>query len=341
MANPGYNNASDALRNMRRFLNGRGVNYRRALITGPADATTTVYPPGLGAHDEIISVLRYVTGGAITELNYETAGAVAVQATKTLQADLIVVAQSEYPGSKGNSLRIETLGGASKSLAVTVTGFLVSVQLATDSGSAITSTYGEVAAAIEAHPEARRMLDVKFDLAATAAEVVDGADAAGNLTGGVDAEPENVVKVVTAAVQASLTLQADIIFTASGEYVGTKGNGATGGLRLETLGGASKSLAVTVTGRLISIQLATDSGSAITSTYGEVAAAIEAHPEARRMVDVKFDAAATAAEVVDGADAAADFASGADEKAGIQVGKIDAVDASMDTLVVDYLTKVH
>lgn len=65
-------------------------------------------------------------------------------------------------GTWGNSIQVEYLdpGGANQALAITVSGFLISVSLATNGSSVITSTAALVSTAIAANADANRLVDV-------------------------------------------------------------------------------------------------------------------------------------------------------------------------------------
>lgn len=348
------NTGGHAFARMRRFLQGSGVEYRRtANLTGSNAVAITV--PGMKSQDELISVLHLVASPitSIDELCTETRQA-AVQASVSpaqAGADNLVkwtANTPSYEGAKGNSLSIEQLnGGASKPLTVSVISgsggakTKVSIQLATDSGSTATSTANQVIDAVAGDPVASQLMQGQStEGTGDGLAVVYGAT---SLTGGTDINPANVNKVVTAPVQASATPTQgggnnDILWVAmSPNYIGTKGNS----LSVELLnGGASKTLAVDVingTGgqeTKVSVTLATDSGSTITSTANDVIDAVARHPQAKEMVEGRATEGTGDGLAV--AVAATSLTSGADETVAIL---ITSPDTTGNKVMVDYLSR--
>lgn len=96
-------------------------------------------------------------------------------------------AQDAYTGTAGNSITITLANnGASKPLQVTVSGKNITVQLATDAGSAITSTAAQVIAAINNDHAASSLVVAANESTSNGTGVV-AAVAQTNLAGGTDA----------------------------------------------------------------------------------------------------------------------------------------------------------
>lgn len=344
-----FNSASRAFRNYRRYLQGHGVNYRRAIITG-ANPSSSLAVPGMGPRDELISVLRYVglvAGGAafsdVEEIHTETE-ADAVQAfleTNLAGAnnDLRFIAQSAYDGAKGNSIRVKYLDPAlaSAALSVSVSGFDVTVSLATDGALAITTTAEEIIDAVAAHSPARQLVDVKRKAGNDGSGVVI-ALVITNLSGGVDADPDNVTVNEVAPVQAFITASAGqganavAKYIAQSPFVGTLGNNIT----VEYLDPAANNavLSISVSAKAITVHLATGAGGAITSTANEILDAIAASDAARALVDGDIPSG-TGNDAV--AAALYTLASGADAKVTITIAS--PADSSDDRLQVDWLSR--
>lgn len=354
------NNGGHAFRRMRRYLQGRGVEYRRAANVTGAAASTNIPVAGMKSGDELISVTLWSGAAAFVtqeELLTET-GTAAVQASVTpAQANpdnLVkwVAMTPNWTGVKGNDLQIEILNnGNSKPLVVDVIAGTagaetkVSIQAATDGSGTILSTANQVIDAVAAHPQAKEMMEGQSAEGTGDGAVV--AYSAASFTGGVDAQPANVIKVVTAPVQASFTTSLtgsnnDIVWVAqSPNFIGTLGNA----LKIEYLdpAAANKSLAVSVKPAsgtlnppvLVSVSLATDGSSTIISTAQQIADAVAAHPQAKEMMigkttDGTGDGAVTAMSVQS-------LASGADEVVNIKTATQTNVNAG-DRLMVDWLT---
>lgn len=87
-------------------------------------------------------------------------------------------------GPWGNNIEVAYIvSGASTPLSVVVAGFLITVNVATTSGSAAASTASEILAAIEASPDAAALVEVELKSGDTGAGVVAAFSAAA-LTGG-------------------------------------------------------------------------------------------------------------------------------------------------------------
>lgn len=96
-----------------------------------------------------------------------------------------VTLTAKKEGYSGNNISIAFInpGAADKDLEVVVDGLDITVNLATDSGSGIESTAAEVKAAIDAHPDASKLVDV--DVQGDGSDEVE-ANAKENLVGGYD-----------------------------------------------------------------------------------------------------------------------------------------------------------
>lgn len=346
------NSGGHAFKRFRRYLQGSGVEYRRSMNLTGAGVSTPIPVAGLKSQDELLGVQHLIASPitSIDELLTETATP-AVQAFITpAQAggnnDIKWLAQPAFEGSKGNNLSIEYLnGGASKALSVDVINGAggqetkVSVVLATDAGSVITSTANQVIDAVAAHPQAASMM---FGEATEGTgDGLSVAVAATSLSGGVDAYPANVIKVVTAAVQASITpVQAggnnDILWVAMSSYPGTKGNA----LSIEYLtGGNNKVLGVDVINGAggqetkVSVQLATDGAGVGTTTANQVIDAVAGHPQAAGMMDGR--ASEGTGDGLSVAVAATSLATGADESVAVQT----PTNTTGNKVVVEWLTR--
>jgi len=99
--------------------------------------------------------------------------------------DLVWTAIGQFQGVLGNSISIAYVdpSGASHALPVTVTGNAISVSLATDTSSAITSTAAQVEAAVEAHAVAGLMVSAANSVSDSGAGVVTALSAT-HLSGG-------------------------------------------------------------------------------------------------------------------------------------------------------------
>lgn len=295
-----YNQSAQAFRNMRRFLQGKGVNYRRNAPIAGAGAGVNITVPGLGPLDDLVSVLMYtVSAGNITDVTelMTLVDQVAVQASFTTALagannDTVWNADSEYPGSKGNAIQFEYIHTMSPNLPllITVVDKKVNVRLATSGASAIITTANDIIAAVEAHPEARRLVHLERDAGNDGTGVVIVL-ATQTLAGGTDADPPNTKMVVIPGSQAFLTTALagannDLTYNAQSAYPGTKGHAIT----IEYVHTMSPNLPLqvsVVSGTKIKVRLATNGASAIITTANDIIAAIEAHYDARQLVHVE------------------------------------------------------
>lgn len=115
-----------------------------------------------------------------------TPGIAAALTTALTGANNDLVFTSTGVGAGGNSKTIAYINaGASKPLVVSVSGDAISIQLATNSGSVITSTASAILAAVNADPTASAFVIASLAPANTGAGVVTAMSVT-NLTGGVD-----------------------------------------------------------------------------------------------------------------------------------------------------------
>lgn len=128
-------------------------------IEGQAGTWTGVtFPVGYVIRGKITAIT--MTSGSCTVKNAEPQFATLSTSLAGANNDLDFIARD--PGGKGNGITVAYVdpGAASQALSVTVAGSAITVNLATNGGSAITSTAAEVAAAILANFNAQRLVNV-------------------------------------------------------------------------------------------------------------------------------------------------------------------------------------
>ncbi len=136
----------------------------------PKDPSSNALPMVTLEHTEIHAERYYSVAVGFTVDDTDT-GAIQLtvpdetKATKTItstgtKSDVTLTAKR--PGSYGNDISVEFIApaGADEDLEVVVTNRKITVNLATDALSAIESTAAEVKAAIDAHAEAKLLVDV-------------------------------------------------------------------------------------------------------------------------------------------------------------------------------------
>ena len=117
----------------------------------------------------------------------QLAATAATAATKTIagasspNGDVLLTATAAIAGPPGNGITIATLGGTSQSLAVSVVGLAITVQLATDGGGLVTTTGSALRTAINGNTQAAAL--VTASLPGTGA-TISAAHSVANLTGG-------------------------------------------------------------------------------------------------------------------------------------------------------------
>lgn len=118
--------------------------------------TGFAWPVGAVIRGKITAIT--LASGTIEVKNAEQQFATLTTSLAGTNNDLVFTARD--PGSKGNGITVAYVdpGAASQSLAVTVSGSAISVSLATNAGSAITSTAAQVKTAIEALFNADRLV---------------------------------------------------------------------------------------------------------------------------------------------------------------------------------------
>ena len=254
-------------------------------------------------------------------------------------------------GPDGNAIAVALVdpGAASQSLSVAVAGTAITVTLATDTASAVTTTADELVAALSGDTEAGALVvaaladgsDGTGVVAAAAATALAGggppnlrltriAIGSGRGPGGaaddgriaLRAERDSAaVAGQTSARSASAVLggedNAAVMITAAAS--GSDGNAIT--VALVDPGAASQSLSVAVAGTAITVTLATDTASAVTTTADELVAALSGDTEAGALV---------VAALADGSDGTGVVAAAAATAlAGGRAGTLVAVRASV------------
>jgi hypothetical protein len=123
---------------------------RKFTVVNGAGDGVDIPVAGISAQDTLASVVRLVNG-------IETRASVATGQEVNNNA---VRWTSKVPGEAGNLIGVvlKDPGAASQALAVSVSGSVVTVSLATDAGAAITSTAAEVIAAVNGDPTASALL---------------------------------------------------------------------------------------------------------------------------------------------------------------------------------------
>lgn len=280
---------TDNFRKERRRLQGGGVNLRQTIVTAGAfdvyEDATTIPVPALKAEDTLISVLDLTD---LTDIGDDVVRALAAELTTSLTGannDLVYTARKA--GEAGNDIYVEYVdpGTADAVLSVAVSNevilgalrALITVNLATDGSSVITSTAAEVRAAVlqqadaPGHPLAADLVDVENAPANDGSGVVT-AMAASALTGGANDSQRNG----TAATVTIFTLDKQIVWTA--RKPGAAGNNID--IEYVDPGTANAELSVEVTrdadGSVhIVVNLATDGSSVITTTAADAQDAVE------------------------------------------------------------------
>jgi len=172
---------------------------------------------------------------------------------------------SDVAGDVGNrySIALVDPGAISQSLTVTLAGYNITANLATDGDGDITTTIAQLVTAV--NNAAGSVVT-----ASGAATDVVSATARTNLAGGV-----------TEGVAADLSLQG---IDLEALEVGTPGNEIS--LALVDPAGNNQVLAISVVGKAITARLATGAGGAITSTPALIIAALELNAAVTALVDV-------------------------------------------------------
>lgn len=134
---------------------------------------------------------RFAPRGTWIQVRIETqfvaAAATLTTALTGANNDLVFTAVTKGPRGNDITVRYVDPGAASAALSVSVSGSAITVNLATNAGSAITSTAAQVKAAIDAKAEAAALVTVANAAANDGSGVVT-ALAATNLAGGVGAD---------------------------------------------------------------------------------------------------------------------------------------------------------
>ena len=195
--------------------------------------------------------------------------------------DLAFTALAE--GADGEAVTVEYVdpGAASQPLSVSVAGQAITVNLATDATGAVTSTAAQVMAAINADAQASALVQVSL---------APGSDGDGVVSA---MGPQNLGRGASAAVftsnLASLTTglagaNNDLNFSARASYPDGEA------IRVAYLdpGAINQALSVSVSGREITVHLATDATGAVTSTAAQVLAAVNADAQASSLVQASL-----------------------------------------------------
>jgi len=333
---PFTNSGSFALRKLRRDLQGKGVNFRKTTdITGAAPNTPIVVP-GLGVSDELVSVLLLISGVFPTQYRelLSMTPAVAVQASVLDSGGasrLKFIAQSAYPGSKGNGITVAYVTGAT-TINVVVTGTAITVNFVSG------NTVNDVLNILKITPAAMALVDVDLAQGTGADTVVVMIPAQGTLAGGVDADVPNVTIVETPAVQATLipagqAAQSQLKFIAQSVYPGTKGNAITVNY---VVAAGNNPLTIVVSGTAITVNMATAAG-VDTSIATDVLAALKINSAAMALVDVDIPSGDGSGLFVSSGGAMA-LTGGLDPAAAIQTPTVTNTNA-LDRLIVEFLSR--
>jgi len=213
---------------------------------------------------DVATITASDAGSAALTLN--PTGASATVNIDPTGADNALDFTADTAGVDGNAINVTYVDPASASaaLSVDVQGKDIVVNLATDAGSLITSTAGDILSAVNAHGVAGTLVTVT---------------APGATTG-----------VVTAIAQTFLTNRnTSLTFTA--KEIGTEGNEIS--IEYSDPVAASSPISVTVIAAAIEVSLETDSGSAIISTAQDVKDEIEATSAADDLVTVTANGTVT------------------------------------------------
>jgi hypothetical protein len=186
-----------------------------------------------------------------------------------------VLYTANVAGSPGNDLSVQYVdpGAASQALSVSVVDKAIVVRLATNAGSAITSTAAEVLAAVNAHWLAGHLVTAVVGDGAGAGVVT--AMAHTHLAGGADMDATHAALSTNLAGDNN-----DVVWTAV--VGGAAGNNTT--IAYVDPAGNNQPLGVVVAGTAITVNLATDGAGAITSTADDIKDEVAATPAAAALV---------------------------------------------------------
>ncbi len=157
-----------------------------------------------GANNDMVYTSKLTgTAGDAISIEYVDPGASVAEVKSSYTTDLAgdnndIVYTSKLVGVLGDAITVEYVdpAEASQSLLVEVTGTDITVNLATDGSSVITSTADEIKAAIAALPAAHALVGTA-DKAANDGSGVVTAMAKTNLAGGVDADTKTLAVTVS------------------------------------------------------------------------------------------------------------------------------------------------
>ena len=242
----------------------RGVNLyvaRAAHYTDPTSAATLAFTKSSSDLTDRGSVYASVTLGTTQKVKYV----------------------SKIAGADGNDISIEQIdpSAPSQSLSVAVTDQKITVNLATDSESEITSTCLDVAGAVNANPVSAALVEAQAQTTGIAEAVAET-----NLSGG---------GATAAYASATLGDVTKIAFTS--KLRGTDGNSIT--VTIENPGEADQDLTVTVADKDIIISLETNALSEIISSATEVVEAVQNNITANALVAAEVDTAGTVEAVAE------------------------------------------
>jgi hypothetical protein len=134
-------------------------------------------------------------------------------------------------------------------------------------------------------------------------------------------------EAATAATAATLTIagasspNGDVLVTATAAFAGPPGNGIT----VATLGGTSQSLAVSVVGTAITVQVATASGGLVTTTGAGLRTAINGNASAAALVTASLPGTGA---TISAAHSAAPLSGGTSGAVQLQMGPISGINSS-------------
>jgi flagellin-like hook-associated protein FlgL len=195
--------------------------------------------------------------------------------------DLAFTALAE--GADGEAVTVEYVdpGAANQPLSVSVAGLAITVNLATDAAGAVTSTAAEVMAAIYADASASALVQVAHAPGSNGAGVVSALGPQNLGRGAANAAfTSNVASLTTDLAGADN----DLNFSA--RAAGTEEEAIH--IRYLDPGAVGQALSVSVSGREITVHLATDATGAVTSTAAQVMAAVNADVAASALVQASL-----------------------------------------------------
>lgn len=211
-----------------------------------------------------------IIGAVVVAPGAENVAASLTLGTGTSQLTLT----AKTAGADGNDITVALVDpdANNATLSVALSGKAITVNLATSAGGAITSTAALIKAALDANAGIAALIDTVSGGTGVVVET-----AATNLAGGItSANSAQAASVTVGSGTSALTLKA--------KTAGIAGNQIS--LRLAHPGAASSALSVGIVGSAITVNLATDSDSLVTSTPALIKTALEGNATIAALVTV-------------------------------------------------------